>query len=104
MTNLIDIEVKLIWSDTEWDLDLYFGVGISPENGIVYNQDTGGSEGNGEGEIILHTDNAGELSYSGVDQWFLRISTKEKTVTNGGSKLLAETCDYKVSVTLTYEN
>lgn len=102
MEGLENVEVKLIWADTSWDLDLFFGVGLNPENGMLYGEDSGGSEGNGEGEVILNTDSPGELSYSGVDQWFLRVITKERTVTNGGSKLLAESCSFQVSVTLTY--
>jgi len=101
MEGLIKVEVVLTWVDTTWDLDICFGCGVNPENGIIYGNDTGGSEGSGEGEVTL-TAEGGQIIYNGVDQWFLRVTTKESTILNGGGKKATENCPFTVSVQLFY--
>lgn len=101
MAGLVKIEVSLVWEDVTWDLDLCFGCGLNPENGLVYGNDTGGSPGQGEGEVIL-TAEGGQLMYNGIDQWFLRVTTKENTIFNGGEKKPTEKSPFRVMVTLYY--
>jgi len=95
------IEVMLLWDDLTWDLDIIFGRGENTADGEVFGDDTGGSEGSGEGNITLETDESGALEYDDDEQWFVEITTKE-AIKPGGDKLPTDSCAFTVSVILWY--
>lgn len=80
----------LKWEDTT------LGIGECPHSGEVYAEDNNGTEGNGEGEVVLTLDDEELLSQEG--QWFVHISTKERTHANGGNHFAWESCSFTVEV------
>ncbi len=96
------IEVILEWDDLSWDLDVSTGKGTDGNTGEVLGEDTGGSEGNGEGNVVLELDDTEKLVYDVDEGWFVEISTKESVRTDGGDKLSTDQCEFAVTVILWY--
>lgn len=97
--NARKIVVMLNWSDKSWDLDIEIGIGESAQNGTVKASDKGGTEGNGEGSVTLIYEPGEELENG---QWFAQITTKEKTIANGGTKFSWESCEYTAEIIIYY--
>lgn len=90
----IKLVVVLRWSDTLQDLDVSIGKGQDVDSGIIEAQDSGGSAGSGEGEVVLEIDDPGtlEVSEGFEEQWFVHIEPDP----------VALNCQYVVDVTVTY--
>lgn len=98
-SNARKVVAILNWSDKSWDLDIEIGVDGSADNGTVKASDSGGSEGNGEGSVALIYETVTNLEQG---QWFAQITTKEKTITNGGTKTSWASCDYTIDIIIYY--
>ncbi len=96
------IEVVLEWDDISWDLDVSTGKGAGSGSGDILAEDTDGSEGTGEGNVVLELDDSGELAYDVDEGWFVEISTKESVLTAGGNKNLNDQCEFTVTVIIWY--
>ena len=102
MEGLKKVELILTWEDLTWDLDVSFGKGDNSGSGVEYDKDEGGSEGGGEGNVTIDTDDEDHLSYDSEEQWFVEVTTKEATKTAGGTKSINDECSFSVSVILWY--
>jgi len=96
------LEVFLEWDDLTWDLDISTGKGADSGNGEIFAEDTGGSEGTGEGYVVLELDDPDLLEYDADEGWFVEIRTKESVLTAGGDKNLNAQCEFTVTVILWY--
>ena len=96
------LEVILEWEDLTWDLDISTGRGAESGSGVTLAEDTGGSEGTGEGYVVLTLDDAGALAYDIDEGWFVEISTKERVRAAGGDKISNDQCEFSVTVILWY--
>ena len=95
------LEVILEWEDLTWDLDISTGKGTDSGSGEILAEDTDGSEGTGEGYVILELDDADVLAYDVDEGWFVEIGTKE-SIKPTGDKSLTDSCELTVTVILWY--
>lgn len=97
--NARKIVAVLNWTDKSWDLDIEIGIGECAENGTVKASNKGGSAGNGEGSVTLTYEPGTNLQ---TGSWFAQITTKEKIISNGGTKFSWESCDYNLDIIIHY--